>query len=367
MAHMNIGVVDLFCGIGGLSYGFKSEGLNVLAGIDSDPSCKYSFETNVKAIFLPTDVAQVSGRQLAQLFARRKTTYRVLVGCAPCPPFSIYTGRYRKEKRPDARWQLLKEFARLVQATKPDVVSMENVPRITRHPVFSDFVADLEAAGYTVTYRKVRADHYGVAQRRARLVLFASLWGEVKLPPQTHRNQPVTVRDVIGGLPRIEAGESCPSDRLHAARGLSPKNMARIKATVEGGAWEDWDQDLQLACHKRQEGRSFRSVYGRMRWDAPSPVITTQCLGIGNGRFGHPDQDRAISIREAALLQSFPRKFRFVPPGAPVNGAELARQIGNAVPIKLSRIIARAIKRHLSDVSKLAGGGEAAGRSKKRR
>jgi DNA (cytosine-5)-methyltransferase 1 len=348
---MRIGVIDLFCGIGGLSYGFKCEGFDVIAGIDSDASCKYAYEANVEAEFIAADVGLISGRQIARLFSKPKFAYRVLIGCAPCTPFSIYTGRYRKARRRDHRWQLLEEFGRLIGQTKPDVVSMENVPRLTRHPIFNRFVRDLEVAGYSVTYQKVRADHYGVPQRRARLVLFASLWGEVKFPAATHRDKPVTVRDAIGNLPQIQAGGPCRNDRLHVTRSLTPKNLERLRSTKEGGSWKDWDKTLQLRCHRRKQGKSFRSVYGRMTWDAPSPVITTQCLGIGNGRFGHPKQNRAISIREAALLQSFPKKFRLVAPGERVNGTQLSRQIGNAVPVKLSRVIARAIKRHLRSVS----------------
>lgn len=347
---MRMEVVDLFCGIGGLSYGFKCEGFDVVAGIDTDLSCKYAYESNVKAPFIADDVAGLAGAKVNRLFSRRKKSFRVLIGCAPCTPFTLYTGRYRKAKRRDHQWQLLEEFARLIRITKPDVVSMENVPRLTRHRVFRNFIRDLTDVGYTVRYGKVRAHDYGVPQRRARLVLFASLWGEVHLPPGTHSGRPISVKQAIGYLPRIRAGQQCARDRLHVARRLSARNLARLKATAEGGSWKDWGQQLQLACHKKRGGKSFRSVYGRMQWDAPSPVITTQCLGIGNGRFGHPDQDRAISVREAALLQSFPKKFKFVPPNEPVNGSRLARQIGNAVPVKLSRVIARAIKLHLADV-----------------
>jgi len=348
---MKIGVVDVFCGIGGLSHGFSAEGFDVIAGIDSDGSCRYAYETNLKARFIESDVAEIKGRQIIKLFNRRKLSYRVLVGCAPCTPFSMYTGRYRKIRRRDKQWQLLNDFSRLVETTKPDVISMENVPRLTRHPIFVRFVRKIEKAGYSVTYKKVRAHHYGIPQRRARLVLLASLWGPVNLLPPTHSGQSKTVRDAIGHLPKIKAGQSCISDRLHKCRKLSPQNLTRLKATGEGGSWKDWDDGLQLACHKRRKGASFRSVYGRMRWDAPSPVITTQCLGIGNGRFGHPKQNRAISIREAALLQSFPKSFRFLPAREEINTAQLARHIGNAVPPRLSRIIARSIKRHLTDVS----------------
>lgn len=349
---MKIGVVDVFCGIGGLSYGFSTEGFDVIAGIDSDGSCRFAYENNVKAKFIEANVADLRGRQVARLFDQRNLSYRVLIGCAPCTPFSIYTGRYRKARRHrDKQWQLLNDFSRLVEETKPDVISMENVPRLIRHPIFRTFTRKLQTAGYTVTFKKVRAHHYGVPQHRSRLVLLASLWGPLTLLPPTHLGRFKTVRDAIGRLPKIGAGQSSKSDRLHKCRKLSPKNLIRLKATGEGGGWQDWASDLQLACHKRTKGASFRSVYGRMRWNAPSPVITTQCLGIGNGRFGHPAQDRAISLREAALLQSFPKSFRFLPPREVINTTELARHIGNAVPPRLSKIIARSIKRHLREVS----------------
>jgi DNA (cytosine-5)-methyltransferase 1 len=347
----SVGVVDVFCGIGGLSHAFKSEGFNVVAGIDSDGSCRYAYETNIDAQFIEADVTRVTKKKIVELFNERKFSYRVLVGCAPCTPFSIYVGRYKKKRQTDKRWFLLNEFSRLVMATKPDVISMENVPRLTRHKVFTKFVHELQRSGYTVSHQIVRADHYGVPQRRARLVLFASLWGKVELVPPTHLNNPKTVRDAIGGLPKIKAGEKCSSDRLHVTRNLTEINLTRIRSTTQGGSWKDWDEELQLKCHKKKKGKSFRSVYGRMSWDAPSPVITTQCLGIGNGRFGHPNQDRAISIREAAILQSFPRNFRFLPPRAQINGLQLARQIGNAVPLRLGKIIARSIRNHLSEVS----------------
>lgn len=350
-SRISIGVVDVFCGIGGLSHGFKREGFDVVAGIDSDSSCRYAYETNLNARFIEADVTKITKNEIVELFNKRKFSFRVLVGCAPCTPFSIYVGRYRKKQQNDARWSLLNEFSRLVKATKPDVISMENVPRLTRHNIFAKFVRELKRAGYSVTYQTVRAEHYGVPQRRSRLVLFASLWGEVELLAPTHLHKPKTVKDAIGALPKLKAGKACPSDRLHVTRNLSDRNLARLQSTTQGGSWKDWDEELQLKCHKKKKGKSFRSVYGRMRWDAPSPVITTQCLGIGNGRFGHPKQDRAISIREAAILQSFPRNFRFLPPRAQINGTQLARQIGNAVPVRLGRIIARSIKHHLSEVS----------------
>ncbi|MGL3210689.1 DNA cytosine methyltransferase [Bradyrhizobium sp. BR 1433] len=346
---MKISAIDVFCGIGGLSYGFKQEGIEILAGFDSDPSCRFAFETNVEADFHSVDVSKLEGGSLKKLFGPKGDRYRVLIGCAPCQPFSTYTKRYRKKANSsDGRWQLLNEFSRLVRETRPHVVSMENVPRLVSHKVFGQFVRNLEELGYHVSYGKLRAERFGVPQWRTRLVLFASLFGRIQLPRETHKDRPRTVRDAIGSLPTIRAGEGSARDRIHVGRNLTPQNLKRIKATKEGGSWKDWDPELQLRCHKKAKGKSFRSVYGRMRWDEPSPVITTQCLGIGNGRFGHPSQDRGISIREAALLQSFPKKFKFVEPGEPINGVRLARQIGNAVPVRLGRAIARAIKEHLA-------------------
>jgi DNA (cytosine-5)-methyltransferase 1 len=346
-------VIDLFCGIGGLSYGFRQEGFDVLAGIDSDPTCSFAFEANIGARFVPADIRSLSDRRLSSLFPRDRGRDRILVGCAPCQPFSIYAGRYRnKTVHNDTQWKLLDDFARAIRVTKPHVVSMENVARVTKHEVFRSFVADLGRLGYTVTYQLVRAHDYGVPQKRTRLVLFASKYGKLEIVEPTHKARPRTVREVIGHLPPVTAGEvPRRGDRLHRSRGLSEINRRRLKATKQGGFWREWDEELQLECHKRESGASFRSVYGRMCWDVPSPVITTQCLGIGNGRFGHPEQDRAITIREAALLQSFPMKFKFLPPSAPVYGAVLARQIGNAVPVRLARAVARSIKLHLRQLS----------------
>jgi DNA (cytosine-5)-methyltransferase 1 len=349
---MDFRVVDIFCGIGGLSYGFKAEGFNVVAGYDLDESCRYAFEENIGGKFVASDITDVAAAEIAALLKskKRKKAHTVLIGCAPCTPFSIYVGRYKRNAKNDHRWQLLEEFSRLAIAVKPDVISMENVPRLARHSVFHEFVKALTKAGYTVNYKTVRAHHFGVPQLRTRLVLIASLHGLVEMPSPTHEDKPVTVRAAIGRLPRISAGIPDKRDRLHVSRNLSEKNLLRLRSTREGGSWKDWDRSLLLRCHKRSEGKSFRSVYGRMRWNFPAPVITTQCLGIGNGRFGHPQQNRAISIREAALLQSFPRSYKFLPTHARVNGLMLARQIGNAVPVKLGKAIARSIKKHLASV-----------------
>lgn len=306
---------------------------------------------DTKSRFFDRDVSTVDSADIGGLYGGAKR--RVLVGCAPCQPFSMYSGRYRQNETAEqtgGRWRLLDEFARVVDDIRPDVVAMENVPRVALHPGFPAFVERLRGLGYSVTHRKLRADHYGVPQKRSRLVLTASLHGPVEMAAPTHAGSPVTVRQAIGALPPIHAGTAHADDRLHMSRGLSEANLRRLRATDEGGSWKDWDETLRLDCHRKEGGESFRAVYGRMSWDEPSPVITTQCLGLGNGRFGHPEQDRAISIREAALLQSFPADFEFAEPGKRVSGERLARQIGNAVPVRLAEAVAKSIASHLASL-----------------
>jgi DNA (cytosine-5)-methyltransferase 1 len=342
-------VVDLFCGIGGLSYGFVKEGFNLVAGIDSDSSCKFAFEANTGAQFIDKEVELVTSAEIRKLFPRSST--RILIGCAPCSPFSRYTitkTGYKHEK-----WGLLRSFATLVDQTKAHVVSMENVPALERYGIYREFRRCLEDAGYYVTRYPVRCADYGVPQTRKRLVLFASKYGEVELVEPTHLENQKTVRTVIGHLPAIGAGEASAKDRIHLSRKLTDINLRRIKATPAGGGWEDWDEDLVLKCHKKRKGRSYRSVYGRMNWDDLAPTITAQCVGLGNGRFGHPDQHRAISVREAALLQTFPMSYQFVDPKAKPKCDVLARHIGNAVPVRLGVIIARSIKKHLNSHGKI--------------
>ena len=179
-------------------------------------------------------------------------------------------------------------------------------------------------------------------------MLLASRLGEIELIPPTHKkNNYVTVRDAIGYLPQLKAGESCPTDALHRCRTLSPLNMQRMIATPYGGSWKDWPEELLLDCHKKEGGKNFGSVYGRMVWEEPAPTMTTLCTGIGNGRFGHPEQNRAISAREAALFQTFPLTYRFFPNEQEVSLSKVSRYIGNAVPPRLGEIIAESIKQHV--------------------
>lgn len=339
-------VIDLFCGIGGLSHGFVLEGFNVIAGYDNDPTCKYAFEQNNNSCFFEKDVTNLSGDELNKLWSNK---IKILVGCAPCQPFSSYS--FKVKIKDNKKVNLLHEFARLVEETHPVIISMENVSQLmntNKNIVFKDFCDALERMGYFIHYEVVFCPDYGIPQTRRRLVLLASQLGEINLLPKTHSPQNyVTVRDTIADLPALEAGEFDPQDPIHRARVLSEINLKRIQHTKEGGSWKDWPEELLLECYKKTSGNTYRSVYGRMKWDAPSPTMTTHCTGLGNGRFGHPEQNRAITLREAALLQTFPKNYKFYKDINSYNPSVIARQIGNAVPPKLGQIIAKSIKKHL--------------------
>lgn len=342
MSLRGLAVVDMFCGVGGLTHGFVREGLGVAAGIDSDVSCRYAYEVNNGATFHHLDVGTLTSREIAELFPANST--RVLVGCAPCQPFSSYN------RCPvDGRWSLVDRFAELVVAVRPDIVSMENVPALKRHPVFKSAVRRLEQAGYLVRTDIVDCAQYGVPQTRKRLVLLASLHSDLRLmSPEEWGANPTTVRDFIESMERIEAGQASDRDPLHRSSALSEANLRRISATPAGGGWADWPQELRLQCHERETGKSYPSIYGRMHWDDLAPTLTTQFHTLGTGRWGHPEQDRALSLREAALLQTFPPDYEFCE-GDEVAMGRLARHIGNAVPVELGRVIARSVKRHWED------------------
>ncbi|EOJ63487.1 DNA cytosine methyltransferase [Enterococcus faecalis] len=345
---MNLKAVDLFCGIGGLTKGITNAGIEVIAGIDIESSCKFAYEQNNEAYFINKDIKEISGNEIKKLYPK-DTDVKILMGCAPCQPFSSYSYRYKDNEKTIQKMDLLDYFGQLVVEVKPDIVSMENVPQLRKEKVFANFIKTLEAEGYYVFWKIVYAPEYGVPQNRKRLVLLASKFGEIELIEALHNeNSYPTVRDFIGNLPKLESGETNTLDKMHRSVKLNEKNLRRIKQSKPGGTWKDWDDDLLLACHKKESGKSYSSVYGRMEWDKPSPTITTKFFGYGNGRFGHPEQDRAISYREGALLQTFPSTYKFIEKDLDkISYSQLGIQIGNAVPVKLGEAIGKSIKRHL--------------------
>jgi DNA (cytosine-5)-methyltransferase 1 len=328
--------IDLFCGAGGLSLGLKKAGFSILAGIDSDPTCRFPFTSNIGASFIEADVRGVSGGDLARLYP--KGAVRLLAGCAPCTPFSPH--RRGTSNTTMEEWGLVRQFGRIARELRPDLVTMENVPRLGSKKVFRDFLRNLSGLGYEVAWRSVYCPAFGIPQHRRRLVLMASLIGAIQVPTGfLAPGRYPTVRQTIGSLPRVAAGCQDPTDRLHRARALSALNLRRVRASTPGGTWEDWPKELRAKCHLKQSGATYRNVYSRMAWDEPAPTITTLAHNFGTGRFGHPEQNRAITLREAALLQTFPKRFRFVGPDEEVSLVGVGRLIGNAVPPRLAYFI----------------------------
>lgn len=245
---------------------------------------------------------------------------------------------------------MLYTFGRIIGETEPEIISMENVPNLKNYKdgkVLNDFLEVLKKNKYHVNWKVVDSSQYGVPQTRKRLILVASKFGKIDFIKPTYIHRKFTVREAIGHLPKIEDGETHPSDMLHRARKLSPINKRRIIVTPYGGGWKDWSDELILECHKKETGKSFGRVYGRMIWEDLAPTMTTQCTGLGNGRFGHPEQDRAISLREAALFQTFPEDYELFDPSTEMSTPKLEMHIGNAVPVKLGRVIAKSIRKHL--------------------
>lgn len=346
-----IAAVDLFCGAGGLSLGLKSAGVQVRAGIDLDPACRHPYEANLGATFVEKDVKDVGAEELLELWGA--ADFRLLAGCAPCQPFSSH--RRGADTSSEDSWDLLSHFGRLVQETTPQFVTMENVTRLARMSVFEQFVAGLKEQGYAVEFGTLYGPEFGLPQERRRLVLVASRVGEIHLPlGNKDRSLFATVGQTIGILPRLEHGEADPSDPLHTARRLSPVNLKRMRASKPGGTWRDWPEDLRAPCHRKASGSSFQAFYGRMRADNPSPTITTQSYNFGTGRFGHPEQDRSLTLREAAMLQGFPRDYSFVPSGERPSMQSVGRLIGNAVPPAFGEAVGTQFMRAVSSQPPMA-------------
>ncbi|WP_447592629.1 DNA cytosine methyltransferase [Aquipseudomonas campi] len=343
-----IDAVDLFCGAGGLTAGLLKTGISVRAGYDIDLNCEYAYKTNNGAEFIAESVEIAKVEDVAAWY--RSGRIKLLAGCAPCQPFSTYN--QGRDTSTDRKWPLLYSFEKLIKGIKPELVTMENVPDVTKHKVYHDFVQGLKDEGYELWEGTIHCIEYGLPQQRKRHVLLASKLGPISMIPKTHVGKPVTVKEAIGHLPKIAAGERDPKDPLHRAATLNALNLTRIMLSKPGGTWKDWPEHIRADCHRKASGKTYPSVYGRMRGDEPGPTMTTLCYGFGNGRFGHYDKDqaRAISLREAATLQSFPDDYEFMPPGK-ITFKAVGRMIGNAVPVRLGEIIGLSIQRHLDELA----------------
>lgn len=333
--------LDFFCGAGGLTRGLLDAGINVVAGFDSDDRCRDTYEHNNPGVrFVHTDIKDVCLSDLKAKSRLREFDDVLFAGCAPCQPFS----QQRRGNGQRHVATLLSEFGRLIESALPGQILMENVPGVARVPGFSTFrrfLHMLDSNQYRYSFRILDAKDYGVPQNRRRLVLTAVKGKEASLPEPKFgsASRPFrTVRQAISHFHALEAGESCPETPNHVAASITSLNLDRLRNTpLDGGDRRSWPEHLRLECHKGDYA-GHTDVYGRMRWDKPAPTLTGRCHSISNGRYGHPTQDRAISLREAAALQSFPDGYVFYG-----SNKHIAQQIGNAVPVSLARHLGKHI------------------------
>jgi DNA (cytosine-5)-methyltransferase 1 len=352
--------IDVFAGCGGSSLGFRRAGFDVRAAIDNDAVSAASYQLNMGIAPLVRDVRSVRGRELLAMANLKRGELTALIACPPCQGFTSH----RRETRAgwDPRNRLIEEFIRLVDETFPLFVVLENVPGLAngkRRWRLEYALRSLTTLGYSVAYDTVDAADYGTPQFRRRLLVIGSRCvEEVTLPVPTHAppghddvrqgkaSAWITVGDAIGSLAKLKSGETDPADPFHAARKHSPLSLERLGSIPhDGGSRDSLPRQLVLACHRTHDGH--RDVYGRLSWDKPSSTLTSGCTNITRGRFAHPRQDRAITIREAMLLQGFPKYAKLAG-----TGEQRALQIGNAVPPPLAAAAARAVRRMLSEREK---------------
>lgn len=339
---MTINAVDFFSGCGGTSLGLQQAGITPVLGIDIDRDACLTYKHNLpNATVICKDIRDIKVSDISCFIDNNNPL--LFSGCAPCQPFSKQN---KNQSSQDFRANLLNEFYRFVMHWMPDYILIENVPGMQKgaihNEIFTGFVKNIELLGYYPRFKILPALNYGVPQSRKRLVLVATKTNNYELPAPTHGEglKPISVvRDWIYNLPDLSNGATDPNDPDHQAAKLTPINLERIALTPEGKGRECWPERLQLNCHKGYSGHT--DVYGRMSWDKPASALTTRCISYSNGRYGHPEQNRAISVREAACLQTFPRTYKFFG-----NKQSKAKQIGNAVPPLMSYAIAQSIVSH---------------------
>ena len=321
---MSLKAIDVYAGGGGLTVGLKRAGFEVVAAIEIEEHAYTTYRANHPEVhILKQDVTTVSGKDLLELIGEKRID--LLAGCPPCQGFTSLTAKYRRD---DPRNMLIFEMARLAREIRPRAIMMENVAGLAKKgdSLYRKLKRQLRNLGYRLTEDILEVADYGVPQFRRRLVLFGGLGFEIRLPKPTHSRDGKnalarwrTVKDTIGHMVEPvtlqdakRRGEVQQSD-WHIVRTLSPENVKRIKLAKAGKTWTNIPETLRPNCH--QGGyKGFTNVYGRMEWEQPSPTITGGCTTFSKGRFGHPAQDRTISVREAALLHTFPESYRFDTP-----------------------------------------------------
>lgn len=332
--------LDLFAGCGGLTLGLKQAGFNVLAAVEIDSLAAETYRSNHDDVVLKQDdIRFVSPLGLRRELGLRKGELDLLAGCPPCQGFSSLRTRNGNKRNRDRRNDLVWQMLRFAKTFEPKSIMMENVPRLINYGPFKRLCQELTALGYTVNVEIKDAARYGVPQRRRRLILLAGKGKSIPFAAEARSTR--TVRLAIGDLK--EPGKS--RDPLHnlPEKPRSDRIMRLIRdIPKDGGSRTDLSEERQLPCHKRSDG--FRDIYGRMAWDSVSPTITGGCFNPSKGRFLHPESDRAITMREAAVLQSFPKRYRF---SFRAGKEAIALMIGNALPPEFIRRHALAVLRSL--------------------
>ena len=360
-----IRVYDFFSGCGGTSVGFRQAGIKHALAVDSCPDAIRTFQKNFRSTSVINEPIESVDARHVEAYYSKESEVKLFCGCAPCQPFTKQKTNTKKSASDDNRRGLLAHFSAIVQDCLPELVFVENVPGLNKISVedggaFSLFIEQLEEDEYFVDYGVITAKDYGAPQVRRRLVLVASRMGTISLPVPTHgpnrAKEYLTVRDAIADLPSVENGTEHPDKRRypnHRAARLSSLNLERIRHTGVNGR-RDWPESLLPKCYtKKTNGKRYNGhsdCYTRLAWDGSAPGLTTRCISYSNGRFGHPEQDRAITVREAARLQGFPDRFVFTG-----SLSAMARQIGNAVPVQVAKAFGRHFIKHVRSVEHLNG------------
>ncbi|TAN47833.1 MAG: DNA cytosine methyltransferase [Methylococcaceae bacterium] len=344
--------VDLFCGGGGLTVGLKEAGFSVVGAVEIEPHAASTYQVNHRNTKLfVQDIRHLKGKDLLAL--TDSGYLDLLAGCPPCQGFTSLTSKYRRE---DPRNELVNEMLRLIEETHPKAVMMENVPGLANRgkTLLEPMVNRLRKLGYEVNMGVLQVADYGVPQFRKRLVLLAGHGFKIELPEPTHsrdgkaRQKWQTVRETIGHLPQpltfseAKRRGAFPTLDWHVVRDIAPRNLRRLQAAKPGESWRTIPAELRPPCHQG-EYKGFSNVYGRMNWEDVSPTITGGCTTLSKGRFGHPEQDRTISVREAAKLQTFPDDYVFDTPYMDY----VCKIIGNALPCNFATAVSAQCRKTL--------------------
>lgn len=340
---MKYNAIDLFSGCGGLSEGLRQAGFNVIAGVEIDKYASKIYRLNhKKSVLFEEDIRNLNIDKMKSLL--QNEPLHLLAGCPPCQGFSSIRRLNKKIEVRDERNNLILEYLRFVEDLKPLTIMMENVPGLITYHLFRKVLNRLTELGYNLKYEIINVANYGVPQRRKRLVLIGSLLGSIEVAKG--KNIIKTVRDTIGNLEKTDETK----DPIHM---IYPKHKPRIQKMIsmipkDGGSRKDLPEEYCLECHKKNDV-GFNDVYGRLRWNDVSSTITGGCLNPSKGRFLHPEEDRCITAREAALLQTFPKGYKF---STEIPKEALALLIGNALPPKFSKIQASNILSHIESLLK---------------